>query len=63
MPSPAGGYSPEFKEDVVDRFVGYFGASSTLSSAAASAARAKHLAATDGRRACAEAVTAGANKV
>ena len=39
MPSPAGGYSPEFKEDVVDRFVGYFSASSTLSSAAASAAR------------------------
>lgn len=39
MPSPAGGYSPEFKEQVVDRFVGYFEASSTLSAAASGAAR------------------------
>ncbi|MDN5722205.1 MAG: hypothetical protein L0H20_04255 [Corynebacterium sp.] len=36
MPSP--GYSPEFKQQVVDRFTGYFEASSTLTSAAASSA-------------------------
>lgn len=39
MPSPAGGYSPEFKEQVVDRFAGYFEASSTLTTAAAGAGR------------------------
>lgn len=39
MRNPAGGYSDEFKIDVVDRFVGYFEASSTLTAAAASAAR------------------------
>lgn len=39
MPSPVGGYSPEFKREVVDRFVGYFDASSTLTAAAATAGR------------------------
>jgi len=37
MRNPAG-YSDEFKVDVVDRFVGYFEASATLTGAAASAA-------------------------
>lgn len=40
MPSPSGGgYSHEFRCEVVDRFLGYFAASSTLTTAAASAAR------------------------
>lgn len=39
MSSRAGGYSEEFKREVVDRFAGYFEASSTLTAAAASAGR------------------------
>lgn len=39
MSSPGSGYSSEFKEQVVDRFAGYFEASSTLTAAAAGAAR------------------------
>lgn len=40
MPSPlGGGYSHDFKQQVVDRFTGYFEASATLTTAAAGAAR------------------------